>query len=85
MRGEVRFHRGRWRPDERANFTSLVSQHEILDELVAFLESSYVSDRGADLLDLGAGTKPYTPLYDFFQRSVSVDVRTLSATRPTST
>ncbi|CAN5667741.1 hypothetical protein BH18ACT13_BH18ACT13_01650 [soil metagenome] len=39
MRGKVELVRGRWRLDERANFTSLVSQRVILDEMVAFLET----------------------------------------------
>jgi ubiquinone/menaquinone biosynthesis C-methylase UbiE len=75
MRGRATFRKGRWRLDERANFTSLVSQRIILDQLVAFLESNYAADRSGVVLDLGAGTKPYAALYEsYFARSVSVDV-----------
>lgn len=75
MRGRPSFRKGRWRLDERANFTSLVGNTIILDELFAFLESTFGSNRSGAALDLGAGTKPYAPLYErYFTRCVSVDV-----------
>jgi len=75
MRGVLTSDGGRWRLDERANFTSLVSQSVILDELSAFLENTCATDRNGAVLDLGAGTKPYAPLYEgYFARCVSVDV-----------
>jgi SAM-dependent methyltransferase len=75
VRGKLIWRNGRWRLDERANFTSLVSQSVILDELLAFLEASFARDRSGAVLDLGAGTKPYAPLYEpYFSRCVSVDV-----------
>jgi SAM-dependent methyltransferase len=75
MRGRLTSDRGRWRLDEKANFTSLVSQSVILDELVEFLNSAFATDRNGAVLDLGAGTKPYAPLYErYFSRCVSVDV-----------
>jgi ubiquinone/menaquinone biosynthesis C-methylase UbiE len=75
MRGSLAFSKGRWHLDERANFTSLVSNSIILDELGAFLESASPSARDGSVLDLGAGSKPYAPLYErYFSRCVSVDV-----------
>jgi SAM-dependent methyltransferase len=75
MRGRPTFTKGRWRLDERANFPSLVSNAIILDELSAFLERTWPSDHTRSLLDLGAGTKPYAPLYErYFSEYVSVDV-----------
>ncbi len=75
MRGKLELVGGCWRLDERANFTSLVSNRVILDELVAFLESSFSRGHGGAVLDLGAGAKPYAPLYErYFERCVSVDV-----------
>lgn len=75
MRGLLTSDGSRWRLDGRANFTSLVSQSVILDELSAFLENTCATDRSGTVLDLGAGTKPYAPLYeDYFARCVSVDV-----------
>jgi SAM-dependent methyltransferase len=75
VRGRLRREKGRWKLDEQANFTSLVSQSVILDELSAFLEKTWATDRSGAVLDLGAGTKPYAPLYeDYFARCVSVDV-----------
>ena len=75
MRGRLIWKKGRWRLDERANFTSLVSQSVILDEFWALLESEFDRNRSGSVLDLGAGTKPYAPLYEkYFARCVSVDV-----------
>jgi ubiquinone/menaquinone biosynthesis C-methylase UbiE len=75
MRGRPRFRNGRWRLDDRANFTSLVSNSIILDELFAFLESAFGTNRQGAVLDLGAGTKPYAPLYErYFAECVSADV-----------
>ena len=75
MRGRPTFKKGRWHVDERANFTSLVNNSVILDELAAFLESGYGANRSGSVLDLGAGTEPYAPLYErYFASCVSVDV-----------
>ena len=74
MRGFVRRRRGRWVLDLRANLSSLVGNQIILDEMVAFLEETASSPAGR-LLDLGAGAKPYEPLYrTFFSDCTSVDV-----------
>lgn len=80
MRGEVRFRGGRWRLDDTQNLGTLTSQQIILDRLQDFLARHY--PRGDDsggpagtVLDLGAGSKPYAPLYDsHFASSTAVDV-----------
>ena len=80
MRGEVRFRGGRWRLDDSLNLGTLISQQIILDELQDFLSRHYPV--GVDspapagsVLDLGAGSKPYAPLYDsHFSASTAVDV-----------
>ena len=75
MRGQLQRRDGRWRLDERANFASLVSNQVILDEMSTFLEGSWGEKRGDRLLDLGAGSKPYAPLYEpYFASCTSVDV-----------
>ena len=80
MRGTVRLHRGRWRLDERQNLGTLISQEIILDELQDFLARHYPvgadsAAPGGSVLDLGAGSKPYAPLYDsHFTLSTAVDV-----------
>jgi SAM-dependent methyltransferase len=75
MRGFVRRSRGRWRLDLRANYASLVSNQIILDAMVEFLEEARRRRPGGRLLDLGAGSKPYEPLYrTYFSDCTSVDV-----------
>jgi SAM-dependent methyltransferase len=80
MRGEVRFRGGRWRLDDTQNLGTLTSQQIILDQLQDFLARHYPpgDDSGAragTVLDLGAGSKPYAPLYDsHFASSTAVDV-----------
>jgi SAM-dependent methyltransferase len=75
VRGTLTARKGRWGLDEPANFTNLVSQQVILDELAAFLERSFSPEKGRAVLDLGAGTRPYAPLYEhFFEHCASVDV-----------
>lgn len=57
------------------NFGNLVSNQIILDEMVSFLEKSRRTKGAGRLLDLGAGAKPYEPLYrSFFSDCTSVDV-----------
>jgi SAM-dependent methyltransferase len=74
VRGFVRQRRGRWALDLRANFGNLISNQIILDEMVIFLEEASTSGPAGRLLDLGAGSKPYEPLYrQFFSDCMSVD------------
>lgn len=75
MRGFVRQSKGRWRLDLQANYASLVTNQIILDAMVDFLEEIRRRRPGGRLLDLGAGSKPYEPLYrSYFSDSTSVDV-----------
>jgi SAM-dependent methyltransferase len=75
MRGSVDFRRGRWRLDTKENVGSLISNEIILVELQDFLEAQFSDSRLGSVLDLGAGSKPYAPLYDsYFATSTAVDV-----------
>lgn len=75
MRGFVHRRYGRWRLDLKANYPSLVSNQIILDAMVAFLEEARRRRPDGRLLDLGAGSKPYAPLYEsYFPDCTSVDV-----------
>jgi SAM-dependent methyltransferase len=75
LRGSIEFREGRWRLDVGKNLGNLVSQQIILDAFQDFLERRFSSHRGEAVLDLGAGTRPYAPLYDrHFAASTAVDV-----------
>jgi SAM-dependent methyltransferase len=75
VRGSAEFRRGRWRLDLKDNIGSLVSQEIILSELQRFLEQHFGSGQGGTVLDLGAGSKPYAPLYErYFTSATAVDV-----------
>jgi SAM-dependent methyltransferase len=75
VRGFVRLRKGRWRLDLQANYASLVANQIILDAMVEFLEETRRRRPSGRLLDLGAGSKPYEPLYSsYFADSTSVDV-----------
>jgi len=71
MRRRVKLVRRRRR---RANPSSLISNELIADGLGHFLLEHFRSGAGS-VLDLGAGTKPYAPLYELcFDDCVAVDV-----------
>ena len=54
---------------------ALVSNEIVLFELREFLERRFADRAGAAVLDLGAGSKPYAPLYEqYFASSTSADV-----------
>jgi len=56
---------------------SIIANEIILGELGRFLVEHYERDRDGDVLDLGAGSKPYAALYEpFFRTARSVDVAT---------
>ncbi len=75
MRGLVYRRGGRWRLDLKANYPSLVNNQLILDAMVAFLDDARRRRPDGRLLDLGAGSKPYAPLYEsYFADCTSVDV-----------
>jgi SAM-dependent methyltransferase len=58
----------------RDNPSALISNELIVDGLVGFLEARFPGGGGA-LLDLGAGTAPYAPLYaPRFARCLTADV-----------
>jgi SAM-dependent methyltransferase len=47
----------------------------ILFELAGFLDRNYSLDRDGSVLDVGAGTRPYRPLYErYFSECVATDV-----------
>lgn len=61
--------------DRTRNPGAMVSNEIVLWALQRFLEKHYGRELGGHVLDLGAGRKPYAPLYKrFFARSTSVDV-----------
>jgi ubiquinone/menaquinone biosynthesis C-methylase UbiE len=75
VRGSVEFRRGRWRLSASQNVGTLISQEIILTELQEFLERHFSKDRTGSVLDLGAGSKPYEPLYaTYFESATAVDV-----------
>ncbi len=75
MRGVVHRRNHRWHLDFKANYASLVSNQVILDAMVDFLDETQRLRSTCRLLDLGAGSKPYEPLYrSYFPDSTSVDV-----------
>jgi SAM-dependent methyltransferase len=75
VRGSAEFRRGRWRLDLKDNIGSLVSQEIILSELQRFLERHFAPGQEGTVLDLGAGSKPYAPLYErYFGSATAVDV-----------
>jgi SAM-dependent methyltransferase len=54
---------------------AVISHEIILFELEQFLEFNFGGRRSGAVLDLGAGKKPYAPIYDrYFGSSTSVDV-----------
>ena len=66
--------RGQFHVDRDQKIGSIIAGEILVDEVGRFLSTHFM--RGADsLLDLGAGAKPYAPLYEpHFQRCVAVDV-----------
>ncbi|MEW6036729.1 MAG: methyltransferase domain-containing protein [Pseudomonadota bacterium] len=66
---------GRFHVDERRRPDSLLIDEIILQELVRFLEENFEKGRGGRLLDAGAGSRPYLPVYkEFFTSTVSIDM-----------
>jgi SAM-dependent methyltransferase len=54
---------------------TVLNSEIIVGELARFLRQHYARRPGEALLDVGAGVKPYAPLYEpYFARCVSVDV-----------
>jgi len=63
------------RVDSKRNIGAIVSNEIILFEMKRFLEEHFKDVPGLSVLDLGAGTKPYAPLYEsYFESRTSVDV-----------
>jgi SAM-dependent methyltransferase len=66
--------RGRFQIDRRRKVASLIPNEIVLYELERFLAAGGPEPKGS-VLDLGAGVKPYFPVYrNFFQSCVAVDV-----------
>jgi SAM-dependent methyltransferase len=74
VRPSDRVDRGFRRQRRREKLGSIITNEIIVDELDRFLAEHY-GQPGEAVLDLGAGSKPYAPIYEpYFQRCTSVDV-----------
>jgi SAM-dependent methyltransferase len=74
-RGFVREGRNRYWVDRRQKLGTIIPNEIILAELSELLDHEFRSAGDVSLLDLGAGTAPYAPLYThYFPVTVSVDV-----------
>jgi len=61
--------------DSKRNIGAIISNGIILFEMKRFLDEHFKTGARLSLLDLGAGTKPYAPLYEsYFGSCTSVDV-----------
>jgi SAM-dependent methyltransferase len=61
--------------DRQRNLGAIVSNEIIFFEMRHFLEANFAEQEEAAVLDLGAGAKPYAPLYEpYFASCTSVDV-----------
>lgn len=61
----------------RQKFASIVTNELIVLELERFLQTYYGGRDGGAVLDVGAGSKPYAPLYEpYFAHSTAVDLVT---------
>ncbi len=74
MNGFVQHKNGRFYIDRRQRPDSLLIDEIILDELIRFLDENFKNGCGGVLLDAGAGTRPYLPVYrDYFSAAYSFD------------
>jgi len=74
MNGFVQHKNGRFYVDRRQRLDSLLIDEIILDELIRFLDDNFKNGGGGILLDAGAGTRPYFPVYrDYFSAAYSFD------------
>lgn len=74
MSGYVVFRRGRFGIDLRQRPASLLTNEIVLRKLIRFLDDNF-KNGGGRLLDVGAGSRPYFPVYsDHFSLAYSVDV-----------
>lgn len=74
MKGFVIGSPGQFRIDRYQRYDSLIIDEIILEELIEFLKQNYSFDNPGRLLDLGAGFKPYAPVYTgYFHNSIAVD------------
>lgn len=72
--GFVRSKRGRFFIDRRKKLGSVLTNEIILHELSLFFEKNFTEKENGRLLDVGAGTKPYSPLYErYFSSCFSFD------------
>ena len=75
--GFVKEHRGNYYIDRTKKLGTLIPNEIILYELVQFLRKHYLSRRDLRILDAGAGTKPYLPVYQkYFSSCISFDMST---------
>lgn len=74
MSGYVVFRRGRFAIDLRQRLPSLLTNEIVLGKLIRFFDENFKSGSGS-LLDVGAGSRPYFPVYSsYFSSAYSVDV-----------
>jgi SAM-dependent methyltransferase len=72
--GFVVNHNGKFSIDKRKKLNSLLANEIILYELQMFLSKHFSNGCQHCLLDVGAGTRPYWPVYkDYFSKCVSFD------------
>jgi SAM-dependent methyltransferase len=75
--GFVKEHRGNYYIDRTKKLGTLIPNEIILYELIQFLSTHYSSRHDQCILDAGAGTKPYLPVYQkYFSSCISFDMST---------
>ncbi len=74
--GFVVNHKGRFSIDKKKKLSSILANEIILHELQLFLDKYFCNRSRHRLLDVGAGTRPYWPVYkDYFEECISFDTR----------
>lgn len=73
--GFIRSRKGKFFVDRKKKLSSIISNEIILHEFLKFLKQNYTRNNHGRLLDAGAGTKPYRPVYkNYFASCTSFDV-----------
>lgn len=75
MTSYVRRHRSGYRVDRTQRLGTIIASEIVLHELERFLDEHFRRGAESRLLDVGAGSKPYAPVYSkYFSSCTSVDV-----------